>query len=90
VSKELTPTQGMIYEYIFEHAMREGFQPSMRELQAHFGFNSPSATICHMKALQKKGYIMLGGGQSRANRFLLCPDGSKFCGFICKEGQDGE
>jgi repressor LexA len=87
MSKGLTPQQELIYRFIFEHTMREGFQPSMRELQLHFDLNSPNGTMCHMKALQKKGYIRLGRGQSRANRFLKTPDGESFTGFVCKASQ---
>jgi repressor LexA len=85
MSKGLTPQQELIYRFIFEHTMREGFQPSMRELQLHFDLGSPNGTMCHMRALQKKGYIRLSNGLSRANRFLRCPDGSVFEGFVCKE-----
>jgi SOS-response transcriptional repressor LexA len=90
MSKELTRQQELVFRWIFESTMRNGYQPSMRELQLHFDLSSPNGTMCHMRALQKKGYIRLGKGQSRANRFLRCPDGSKFCGFICKGVSDEE
>jgi repressor LexA len=84
VSKELTRQQELVYRWIFEMTMRNGYQPSMRELQLNFDLSSPNGTMCHMRALQKKGYVRLGKGQSRATRFLKTPEGRPFEGFVCK------
>lgn len=33
------------------------FGPSVRQIAAQFGFRSPNGVICHLDALEKKGFI---------------------------------
>jgi hypothetical protein len=57
--------------------------PSMRDLQAHFGYRSPQGAFCHVVALVRKGWL---GDRpvSRSRSFILRrrPDGSPFTGFV--------
>lgn len=84
MSKELTRQQERVFHFIFERTMRDGYQPSFVEVAEHFGWGNRTATHCHVVALRLKGYIGPGTNESRALRLLRCPDGSKFCGFVCK------
>jgi repressor LexA len=42
--------------------------PSQREIAAHFGFKSPYAASCHVRALLKKGALVADGGKARSLR----------------------
>ena len=63
--KSLTPKQLEILEFLKDHIHREGLSPSLREIQAHFGFNSVSSVHEHLRALEKKGMIEREAGICR-------------------------
>ncbi|MAT16789.1 MAG: hypothetical protein CMJ46_16140 [Planctomyces sp.] len=54
---QLTARQSQVLSYIRDHVTREGFAPTVREIGRHFGFRSPNGVMCHLRALEKKGYI---------------------------------
>jgi len=66
--KDLTLRQQEILGYLQLHSRNEGYWPSIREIQAHFGFKSTNAVMGHLRALERKGYISRVGGQARAFR----------------------
>jgi repressor LexA len=53
----LTEKQNQIYAYIRKHNETKGFPPARRDISDAFGISSPNGVMCHLKALQKKGYI---------------------------------
>lgn len=53
----LTTKQQQIYNYIRKHIETKGFPPAIRDICEAFGISSPNGVMCHLKALQKKGYI---------------------------------
>jgi repressor LexA len=53
----LTDKQQKIYNYIRKHIETKGFPPAIRDICDAFGISSPNGVMCHLKALQKKGYI---------------------------------
>ena len=53
----LTAKQGAIYNYIRKHIETKGFPPAIRDICDEFGISSPNGVMCHLKALEKKGYI---------------------------------
>ncbi len=53
----LTTKQEAIYHYIRGHIENKGFPPAIRDICDEFGISSPNGVMCHLKALQKKGYI---------------------------------
>ena len=53
----LTAKQQLIYNYIRKHIETKGFPPAIRDICDEFGISSPNGVMCHLKALQKKGYI---------------------------------
>lgn len=61
----LTRRQNEILAYIRETIRHDGMPPTRQEIMAHFGFASPNAAQCHLRALEKKGAIRLRAGSSR-------------------------
>lgn len=53
----LTDKQQLIYTYIRKTIETKGFPPAIRDICEAFGISSPNGVMCHLKALQKKGYI---------------------------------
>ncbi|MBA4064105.1 MAG: repressor LexA [Isosphaera sp.] len=53
----LTDKQEKIYNFIRRHIETKGFPPAIRDICDEFGISSPNGVMCHLKALQKKGYI---------------------------------
>jgi len=58
---EPTLRQLNIYEYILAHVEEHGCQPSFRQIGAHHGISSPNGVLCHLRALERKGLVRLGG-----------------------------
>ncbi len=61
--KELTKRQSKIFNYIKQHLLINGYQPTQREIAEHFSINNVNGVACHLKLLQKKGYIRITGVQ---------------------------
>src|SRR6478735_393808 len=53
----LPDKQHQIYAYIRKTIETKGFPPAIRDICEAFGISSPNGVMCHLKALQKKGYI---------------------------------
>lgn len=66
--KELTKRQREILSYIEGHQGRNGYWPSIREIQENFGFKSTNAVMGHLRALERKGYLERISGQARTFR----------------------
>jgi len=62
----LTTKQQAVFAYVQAHHARHGHHPTLREIQAHFGFASPFAATRHLQALQKKGVLQRVAGKARA------------------------
>lgn len=68
----LTPNQSRIYEYIRNYIQEHGYPPAIRDIGRAFDIVSPNGVMCHLRALQKKGYIQRDeksdsrGGRARA------------------------
>lgn len=63
--RDLTPRQAAILDFIRAQLHANGYQPSVREIGREFGINSPNGVCCHLKALERKGYIQLADGRAR-------------------------
>jgi repressor LexA len=70
MSGKLTKRQKQILEFLKSFEKKNSFQPSVREIAAHFGFSSPMGAYNHLKALHKKGFLVLTGKLSRARKIL--------------------
>lgn len=66
VFAELTARQREIYEYIRGHIEEVGYAPSIRDIGENFKIRSPNGVICHLRALESKGYIIRPHKLSRA------------------------
>lgn len=53
--KQLTDRQKQVYEFIRTNIALYG--PTVREIAAGLGIKSPNGVVCHLAALEKKGYI---------------------------------
>ena len=60
-SSLLTRRQMDIFRFICEFANRNGFSPTIREIGSEFAIGSPNGVNCHLRALQKKGFIVRRG-----------------------------
>ena len=54
---ELTARQQEVLDFIRRQQQETGFPPSSREIQTHFGFQSQTAAMNHLRALERKGVI---------------------------------
>jgi len=72
--KDLTLRQQEILGYLQVHSREHGYWPSIRDIQAHFGFKSTNAVMGHLRALEKKGCISRVAGQARAFRVTFDPE----------------
>jgi repressor LexA len=62
----LTDRQRQVLEFIRKQHRETGVPPSSREIQAHFGFQSQTAAMNHLRALEKKGVIQRHRGMARS------------------------
>src|SRR3989337_43826 len=63
---QLTERQMEVYEFIRDKIRNRGYGPTVREIGSQFGISSPNGVMCHLKALEKKGFITRESHMSRA------------------------
>jgi repressor LexA len=62
----LTVRQRQIFDFIQARHQQFGSPPSLREIAAHFGFKSMTAALDHVRALERKGYLIRQPRQARS------------------------
>lgn len=62
----LTAKQRAVLDFVQTHQRQHGHYPTLREIQAHFGFASPFAATRHLQALETKGVLQRVAGKARA------------------------
>lgn len=72
--KTLTPRQKSIYDYLCKCITNYGMAPTVRQIGAEFGINSPNGVLCHLTSLEKKGYITRVANSSRGIQLRQLPD----------------
>jgi SOS-response transcriptional repressor LexA len=78
----LTPRQRELYRWFYGQTMRNGFQPSYREVGARFGIIEPSAVAAYFRPLIREGYVAPPPRyEPRRLGLLRTPDGRPFPGF---------
>ena len=73
----LTDKQERIYHYIREMIQNRGYGPTVREIGRAFEIASPNGVICHLRALEKKGFIKRNTREARSIQLLRDPPGSE-------------
>jgi repressor LexA len=61
----LTSRQQEILDFIRSCLQRDGLPPTRAEIVDHFGFRSPNAAQCHLRAMAERGAIRLMPGTAR-------------------------
>lgn len=64
----LTPKQQRIYDFVCQQIDDRGYPPTIRDIGTAFDIRSPNGVMCHLKALEKKGFIVRDGKSARAIR----------------------
>ena len=75
--KKLTIRQAKVLEYIITSLEARGYPPTIREIGTHMEIRSTNGVNDHLKALERKGYLVRDQSKSRALRPLFSPDGSE-------------
>jgi repressor LexA len=70
---KLTERQREVYKFIRDKIRGRGYGPTVREIAAEFGIQSPNGVVCHLKALEKKGLISREPNMSRAIQLAAEP-----------------
>jgi repressor LexA len=65
MAEALTDRQQQVLDFIHAHQREHGVSPSLREIQAHFGFASPFGVQRHIAALTAKGALRRLEGKAR-------------------------
>src|SRR5262245_47605140 len=66
--EELTERQMQILEFISKSIERNGYPPTLREIGESMNIRSTNGVNDHLKALERKGYLMREELKSRALR----------------------
>jgi repressor LexA len=61
----VTQKQQAVLDFIQAHHAHHAHHPTIREIQAHFGFASPFAVTRHLTALEQKGLLQRISGKAR-------------------------
>ncbi len=73
-STSLTRRQQQILDLIRDHMATHQVPPTQAEITAAMGFRSRTATVDHLRALERKGALELVAGSSRGIRLLQGAD----------------
>lgn len=65
-TKQLPPRQREAYEFIESFIEQNKYPPSVREIMEGMGIDSPNGVMCHLDALESKGFIGRKANISRA------------------------
>ncbi len=68
VMENLTERERRVYDYICEVIGKDGYSPSVRDIQSALGIKSTSTVHSYIERLESKGYIRKEQGKSRTLR----------------------
>lgn len=66
----LSPRQLDVFNFISDFIEENKFSPTVREIGCRFGIASPNGVVSHLKALEKKGFVVRSDGISRGLKIL--------------------
>jgi len=72
--KTLTSKQQRVLDCIREYVYEYGYPPSVREICAQLGLNSPATVHMHIKSLSEMGYLQKDENKTRAITITNLPD----------------
>jgi hypothetical protein len=72
--RELTKRQKSILAFVRWWMHRKGYAPSLRQIGQATKIGTPNGVLCHLKALETKGYIRRDKGVCRGMKLLEAPD----------------
>ena len=81
---QLEPKEQLIFDYIKENIMKNGYAPSIRDICAALHIKSTSTVHTALDKLEKKGYIRKENGKSRTLRVEGIGDDSDDVKDYCK------
>ncbi|NBX75229.1 MAG: hypothetical protein EBQ92_01585 [Proteobacteria bacterium] len=73
----LTQNQADLLKFIKTYSQENGFPPSYREIQRHFGYKAVGTVQDHVRALIQKGALQKSYGQNSKKARALIPSGPK-------------
>lgn len=76
--KKLTKRQKLVLNFISNHIQEWGYPPTIREIGDHLGISSTNGVNDHLKALERKGYLIRQDAKSRALKPILDENGLPF------------
>ena len=71
--RKLTERQFAVLTFIREQIRKKGFPPTLREIGKHFGIASTNGVNDHLRALERKGWILRDDLLSRGMRVIGDP-----------------
>ncbi|MBX9904761.1 MAG: transcriptional repressor LexA [Burkholderiales bacterium] len=80
--RPLTSRQTEILRLIEAHVEESGFPPTRAEICSAMGFSSPNAAETHLRALERKGVIVMTSGASRGIRLTQQQDSLPVVGRV--------
>ena len=66
----MTTRQREVLAFMASYHRSNGFPPSIREIANRFGIRSANGVVCHLRALERMGYIERASRLARAIRIL--------------------
>jgi repressor LexA len=73
----LTPRQEKALRFVRDFLRRRGYAPSVREVAAALRIGTPKGAADHLKALERKGYLVRDARRSRALRVVDAAGGPR-------------
>jgi SOS-response transcriptional repressor LexA len=77
----LTARQAVVLRFLWAGLLRDGIQPSYREIMDHCAIRSPNAIRHQFRRLAGAGYIAQGSYRCRSLSLVRLPDGRPFLGL---------
>lgn len=91
MTKPMTEKQAHLLDFIVSFLLEHGYQPSARDMCRAFGWNSTQTVCGQLQAIERRGFIEMSDGDSRAVRILRTSDGKPFklalAENVCPYGQ---
>lgn len=69
IAYALTGRQKELYDFIVQHLIDNGCQPSCTEMMEHMSVSSPNSIQSMLASMERKGYV-LRTGKARAMKIL--------------------